>query len=92
MFAFGKYGKGKSVKASASKDGLVVKSDTTRLNFDALFIGPGVTGNIVVSRDGGTTVSPAYPVVGPMTLNVSGNRVMATDTTYTGGVVIWQNW
>lgn len=86
-----KYGTGSTVKASALEDGLVVPSDSTELDFDALYVGDGISGTVVVSRDGGTTSSPAYAVAGPQTLNVSGNRVMAA-TSVTGGSLIWQQW
>lgn len=79
------------VKASAAFDGLVTPSDTTPLNFKSLYIGDGITGTIIVSRDGGNTISPEYAVAGPQTLNVSGNRVMAA-TSLTGGSAIWQDW
>ena len=78
--------------ASATSDGIVTKSDSTVLDFNALWIDDGVTGTIVVSRDGGTTSSAPYQVVGPMILPVYGNRVMATGTTITGTNVIWMKW
>ena len=83
---------GSPVEASAKDDGLVTPSDSTELTFRSLYIGSGTSGTIVVSRDGGTTSSPGYDVSGPQTLNVSGNRVMATGTSLTGTNVIWQDW
>lgn len=83
---------GSPVEASAKDDGLVTPSDSTELAFRSLYIGNGTEGTIVVSRDGGNTSSPPYDVVGPQTLNVSGNRVMSTGTTLTGTNVVWQNW
>jgi len=87
----GRYGRGSTVKASATDDGAVTPSDSTPLDFDALYIGDGVSGTVTISRDGGATSSPAYAVSGPQTLAVSGNRVMATGTSMTG-TIIWQQW
>jgi hypothetical protein len=90
-FSFGKWGKGSSVKASATSDGVVTKSDDTELDFDALYIDDGCSGTIIVSRDGGTTSSPPYAVSGPQVLAVSGDRVMAASS-YSGGNVNWMQW
>lgn len=79
--------------ASGTSDGLVTKSDTTILDFNALFINEGVTATIVVSRDGGKTSSAPYVATGPFCLPVSGDRVMSTGTTITGAPgVIWMKW
>lgn len=81
------------ITANATSDGIVVKSDTTPLDFNALFVNEGVTATIVVSRDGGVTSSAPYVATGPYVLNVAGNRVMSTGTTITGAAgVIWMKW
>ena len=77
--------------ASATSDGVVTKSDTTVLDFNALWIDDGVTATLVVSRDGGSSSSPGYQVVGPMILPVSGDRVMAASV-ISGSNVIWMKW
>lgn len=87
----GRHGRGINVKASATADGSVTPSDSTPLDFDALYIGDGVSGTVTISRDGGVTSSPGYPVSGPQTLAVAGNRVMATGTSMVG-TIIWQKW
>ena len=79
--------------ASAMQDGIVAKSDSTELNFNCLYIEPGVTGTIIVGRDENevNVSSPAYTVEGPQVLCVAGVRVMDASS-YSGGNVIWQRW
>ena len=78
--------------ASAVSDGIATPSDSTPLDFNAVYIDNGAVGTVVVSRDGGVTSSAPYKVKGPQVLCVSGNRVMATGTSVTGGNLIWMKW
>lgn len=83
---------GASVFASATVDGAATPSDATPLDFNSIYIPPGVTGTLTISRDGGVTSSPAYSVSGPYNLNISGDRIMSTGTALVGGSVIWMKW
>jgi hypothetical protein len=73
---------------TATRYGAVTKSDTTALQFKALYVGG--TGNVVV-RTGGTdsTAVTFAAVPAGATLWVSGNRVM-NATTATN--IVWLDW
>lgn len=76
------------VQASAQASGTVTKSDTTVLEFKAIYVGGA--GDVAIQHTlGGTAVT--YPSVPAGTiLPVQGVRVMSTNTTATS--MVWMNW
>lgn len=76
------------VAASATSSGTVTKSDSTVLQFRAIYVGG--TGDVAVKHtEGGSAVT--YPSVPAGTiLPVSGVRVMSTNTTATN--MVWMDW
>ena len=79
---------GMKVFASGMNYGAVTKSDTTELDFQAVYVGgagdiaiaPGTTGSAVTFT--GVTAGSILPV--------KGKRVMSTNTTATN--MVWMNW
>lgn len=75
------------IKASANYSGTVTKSDTTALDFDALYV--GTTGDVVIKHhdSADATTYPAVP--SGAILPVHGVRVMAA-TTASG--IVWMRY
>lgn len=72
---------------SATSSGAVTKSDTTLLDFDALYIG-GV-GDVAIQHVAGTSVTYVAVPAGTV-LPVQGVRVMSTGTSATS--IVWMKW
>ena len=74
--------------ASATSSGAVTKSDSTVLDFNAIYVGTG--GDVAIKHtEGGSAVT--YPNVLPGSiLPVSGVRVMSANTTASG--MVWMKW
>lgn len=76
------------VAASATSSGAVTASDSTVLQFRALYVGGA--GNVAIKHEeGGAAVTYASVPAGSI-LPVSGVRVMATSTTATD--MVWLDW
>lgn len=75
------------VFASANDDGEVTPSDATVLDFHALYI--GTAGDVVISRDGGSTTTTYTGVLAGCILPITGNRVMAATT---ASDIVWMKW
>lgn len=77
-----------NVAASATSSGVVTKSDSTVLQFRALFVGGA--GNVAIKHtEGGDAVTYTGVIAGTV-LPVSGVRVMSTNTTATN--MVWMDW
>lgn len=75
-----------TIFGSATKSGAVTKSDTTVLDYNALYI--GVTGDVVIKHTAsGTAVTYKNVPVG--ILPVAGVRVMAATT---ASEIVWMKW
>ena len=73
---------------SATRYGAVTKSDTTVLNFKALYVGGA--GAVVVQRGGGDEAAVSFAAVPAGTiLYVTGNRVMAATAATS---IVWMDW
>ena len=69
--------------ASACDAFAITKSDTTVVNFDALYV--GTTGDVaVVTGKGSTTTFPTVPA--GFIIPIKGTKVMSTNTTASGFV------
>lgn len=77
-----------NVSASATSSGAVTKSDSTVLQFRAIYVGGA--GDVAIKHtEGGSAVT--YPSVPAGTiLPVSGVRVMSANTTATN--MVWMDW
>jgi hypothetical protein len=75
------------VFASARDSGAVTASDSTVLDFDALYVGG--TGNVVIKHDASGSAITYTNVPGGSILPVSGVRVMAATTATS---IIWMKW
>lgn len=74
--------------ASATSSGAVTKSDSTVLDFNAIYVGG--TGDVAIKHtEGGSAVTYASVPAG-MILPVAGVRVMSTNTTATN--IVWMKW
>ena len=61
----------------------ITKSDTTVVNFDALYV--GTTGDVaILTAKGSTTTFPTVPA--GMIIPIKGTKVMSTNTTASGFV------
>lgn len=76
------------VAASATSSGAVTKSDSTVLQFRALYVGGA--GDVAIKHtEGGDAVTYVGVPAGTI-LPVSGVRVMSTNTTATN--MVWMDW
>lgn len=76
------------VFASATSSGAVTKSDSTVLNFNALYVGGA--GDVAVKHsEGGSAVTYSAVSAGTI-LPICGVRVMSTNTTAT--LLVWMKW
>ena len=77
-----------NVAASATSSGAVTKSDSTALQFRAIYVGGA--GDVAIKHtEGGSAVT--YPSVpAGSILPVSGVRVMSANTTATN--MVWMDW
>jgi hypothetical protein len=76
------------LQESATRYGAVTKSDTTVLNFKALYVGGA--GAVVVQKGGGDEAAVTFAAVPAGTvLYVSGNRVMAATAATN---IVWLDW
>lgn len=74
--------------ASANTSGAVTKSDSTVLDFNALYVGGA--GDVAIKHaEGGSAVTYVGVVAGTI-LPVAGVRVMSTSTTATN--MVWMKW
>lgn len=79
--------------ASARSYGTVTKSDTTPLNFNAVYVGGA--GDVAIAPDedaaGGTSTSVTFTAVpAGAILPIQGKRIMSTGTTATA--MVWLSW
>lgn len=76
------------VQASAQASGTVTKSDTTVLEFKAIYVGGAGAVTIKHTLDGAAVTYPAVPT--GTILPVQGVKVMSTGTDATN--MVWMNW
>ena len=77
-----------NVSASATSSGAVTKSDSTVLQFRAVYVGGA--GDVAIKHtEGGSAVTYVGVPAGSI-LPVSGVRVMSTGTTATN--MVWMDW
>lgn len=75
-------------KDVATEYGVVTPSDTTQLDFDAIWVGVG--GNVAIQKSAGDTAVVFTGVPAGTFLPVKGARVMSTSTTAT--TMVWVKW
>lgn len=73
------------VFASATSSGTVTKSDSTALDFNAIYVGTG--GDVAIKHSEGGSAVPYPSVPSGSILPVAGVRVMSTGTTASG--MVW---
>jgi len=76
------------VAASATSSGAVTKSDSTVLQFRAIYVGGA--GDVAIRHTEGGSVVTYVGVPAGTILPVSGVRVMSTGTTATN--MVWMDW
>tara|TARA_R110000868_G_scaffold317557_1_gene578393 strand:- start:294 stop:536 length:243 start_codon:yes stop_codon:yes gene_type:complete len=79
---------GTKVYASGMNYGAVTPSDTTALDFQAVYI--GVAGNVAISSSDSATAVTFTGVTAGSILPIKGKRIMATNTTSTN--MVWLSW
>ena len=79
---------GMKVYASGMNYGAVTKSDTTPLDFNAIYVGGA--GDVAISSSSDATAVTFVGVTAGSFLPVKGKRVMSTNTTATD--IVWLNW
>ncbi len=79
---------GTKVYASGMNYGDVTKSDSTPLDFQALYIGAG--GDVAISASDSAAAVTFVGVGTGTILPVKGKRVMSTNTTASS--IVWLNW
>lgn len=76
------------VFASARSSGAVTPSDSTVLDYNALYIGTG--GNVAIKHTSAGSAVTFTSVLDGTILPVAGVRVMSTNTTATN--IVWLKW
>jgi len=79
---------GQKVFASGMNYGAVTPSDSTALDFQAIYVGVG--GDVAISSSDSTTAVTFTAVPSGSILPIKGKRVMSTNTTATN--IVWLNW
>lgn len=79
---------GMKVFASGMNYGAVTKSDSTALDFQAIWVGGA--GDVAVSSSDATAAVTFVGVAAGSILPVKGKRIMSTNTTATS--MVWLNW
>lgn len=79
---------GMKVFASGMNYGAVTPSDSTALDFNAIWV--GVAGDVAVSSSADTAAVTFTAVGAGSILPVKGKRIMSTNTTATN--MVWLNW
>ncbi len=79
---------GTKVYASGMNYGAVTKSDTTALDFQAIWVGGA--GDVAVSSSATATAVTFAGVTAGSILPIKGKRIMSTNTTATS--IVWLNW
>lgn len=79
---------GQKVYASGMNFGAVTPSDSTILDFQAVYIG-GAGDIAIAAEDTGSAVTFTGVLAGTI-LPVKGSRIMSTNTTATS--LVWMNW
>ena len=79
---------GTKVYASGMNYGAVTKSDSTSLDFNAIYVGTG--GDVAISADATSTAVTFVGVQAGSILPMKGKRIMSTNTTASD--MVWLNW
>lgn len=79
---------GMKVFASGMNYGAVTPSDSTALDFNAVWVGVG--GDVAISSSDSATAVTFTGVPAGTILPVKGKRIMSTNTTATN--MVWLNW